>query len=117
MKKRNVKLSVAASVAALLLGAVSCEPEKNAELIVRNELGFDVAELALTGDEDTGDLLGGAILPKDTESMVVPKEVAPGMYKWNVVYSNAPKQSDQGSQEFELYPGQNHLVLVLTPTF
>jgi hypothetical protein len=118
MKKRNVTMSVAALVAALLLGASSgCEPEKNAQLVVRNDLGFDVAELSLTGDGDTGNLLGGQIIPKDADTFSVPQEVAPGNYTWHVVYSNAPKQSDQGSTEFELFPGPNNLVLALTPVF
>ena len=116
MKKRNVKPWVAAAIAALLLGAAGCEPEKNAKLVVRNDLGFDIAELSLTGDADTGDLLGGQVILKDADA-TVPKEVAPGMYTWHVLYSNAPKQSDQGSQEFELFPGKNNLVLSLAPTF
>jgi hypothetical protein len=117
MKKRNVKPWVAVAIAALLLFATGCDEEKNAQLIVRNDLGFDISELSLTGDGDTGNLLGGAIIPTDTESFSVPEEVAPGTYTWHVLYSNSPKQSDQGSQEFELFPGKNHLVLTLAPTF
>jgi hypothetical protein len=118
MTKRTLILSVVAACAAALLGtAAGCEPEKNAQLIVRNELGFDIAELSLAGDGDTGDLLGGQLIPADADSASVPKAVAPGTYTWRVVYANAPKQSDQGSEEFELFPGENHLILALTPTF
>jgi hypothetical protein len=117
MKKRNLITWVAVVIAALLLGAAGCDDAKNAQLVVRNDLGFDIAELSLTGDADTGDLLGGTIIPKDAEGVSVAGRIEPGMYTWHVLYSNAPKQSDQGSAEFELFPGKNHLVLSLTPMF
>jgi len=117
MEKRNVKPWVAVAVAALLLFATGCDPEKNAQLTVRNELGFDVSSLSLTGDGDTGNLLNkDQIIAKDADNFTVPTEVAPGMYTWHVVYTNAPKQGDQGSEELELFPGKNHLVLSVLPT-
>ena len=117
MEKRNVIPWVAVAVAALLLGAAGCEPEKNAQLTVRNDLGFDIVELSLSGDADTGNLLDkNQIIAVDAESFTVPTEVVPGTYTWAVVYANSPKQGDKGSEEFELFPGKNHLVLSIIPT-
>jgi hypothetical protein len=115
MKKRMTTTLFAAAVA-VLSAAAGCEPEADAQLVIRNDLGFDVAQLSLTGAEDTGDLLDGETIPKDAEGVLVDEKVPPGTYSWHVVYINAPKQSDDGAQEFELFPGQNHLVLAVTPT-
>jgi len=116
MKKRTVILSIVLAFVALSLGAAGCEPEKNAKIIVKNDLGFDVVELSLTGDGDTGDLLGGVPIPKDAVGASVAEEVAPGNYTWHVLYpSGTLKQGDDGTEELELFPGVNHIVLSVSP--
>ena len=114
MKKSMVIVAIV--FAALSLGAVSCEPEENAKIVVRNDLGFDILELSLTGDADTGNLLGGTVptIAKD-QIATVPTEVEPGNYTWHVTYANAPIAGDQGTEEFELFPGLNHVVLSVSP--
>jgi len=119
MKKRNPAPSIALA-AAILLGAAACEPEPNATLIVKNELGFTIVQLSLTGHADTGDLLGGkTIAPSSGDSdlgFTVPEEVAPGRYYWHAVFeAGAPMQKSDGSKEFELFPGDNHVVLTVAP--
>jgi hypothetical protein len=115
MKKRTVIVAIA--FAALSLGAASCEPEENAKIVVKNDLGFDVVELSLTGDADTGNLLGGSVptIAKDQVASV-PTEVAPGNYTWHVLYASGNlKPGDDGTEEFELFPGLNHVVLSVSP--
>jgi len=120
MKKSNPAPLVALGFAAVLLCAAACEPEPNARLIVKNELGFTIAQLSLTGDADTGDLLGGkTIAPISGVSDTghpLPEEVVPGHYVWHVVFvEGTPMQKTDGSEEFELFPGDNHLVLTVAP--
>jgi hypothetical protein len=115
MTKRTWKMSLAAAVAALSFGA-GCDTAEDAQLVIRNDLGLDVAELSLEGTDDTGDLLDGATIPKDAEGVVLENKVMPGKYTWHVVYLNSLKKSDDGAEEFELFPGQNHLVLQVLPT-
>jgi hypothetical protein len=116
MKKRIGALSISIAFAALSLGAASCEPEENATLVVRNDLGFDITELSLTGDADTGNLLGGNLptILKD-QTATIPTDVAPGDYIWHVKYANAPIAGEQANEEVELWPGLNHIVLSASP--
>ena len=111
MKKSITTLLNAAVFAALTLAAAACEPEANAKLVVKNDLGFDVSELSLTGDFDTGNLLDGATIQSGAVDFLVAKEVQPGVYKWHV---SGPKASDDGAEEFELFPGPNHLTLEIS---
>jgi hypothetical protein len=115
MKKSTACLLFA--FAALALAAASCEPEENATIIVRNDLGFDVAELSFTGDADTGNVLGGSlpIIPNNADEVQIPSDVAPGSYTWHVKYvAGSAKAGDDGAEEIELWPGLNHLVLTVT---
>jgi len=116
MKKRTGILSIALAFAALSFGAASCEPEENAKILVKNDLGFDIVELSLTGDEDTGNLLGVDPILKDAVGASVAKEVVPGNYTWHVLYASGTiKPGDDGTEEFELFPGLNHIVLSVSP--
>jgi hypothetical protein len=111
MKKRTSKFAIAAFGAALALAAVSCEPEKNARLIVRNELDIDIVALSLTGEESTGDLLDGKVIEDGESDFEVQIRVAPGTYQWHAASSNALAPPVDGSSEIELRPGPNHVVL------
>jgi len=115
MKKSISTILLAASIAALAWAVGGCEPEANAELIVQNDLGFPISELSLSGAAETGNLLDGAVISAGQTDFPVAKDVAPGVYMWHVVYESGPKTSDDGSEEFELFPGPNHLKLTMSP--
>jgi hypothetical protein len=106
-----------------VLGGAACDEEPTAELIVYNCLGYQdpatctggsgefVAALYLSGEEDTGNLLGVVLGPK--EIVNVSDKVLPGKYKWRVEYSaeGGLASNYDCAEEFELYPGVNNLKL------
>jgi hypothetical protein len=112
MKKCTPKIAFALAAAALALVVGSCDPEENAHLVVRNDLGGDVAELTLSGvDGTTGNLLGGRQIEDGADEFDVPVDVAPGKYRWHAVMASELSLAFDGADEIELFPGPNTVVL------
>ena len=111
MKKCTAIIASAALCAALALALGGCDPDEDARLIVRNDLGGAVARLTLSGDETTGDLLAGAVIEDGADGYNVPRAVTPGKYRWHAVTASALALTYDGATEIELFPGPNHIVL------
>lgn len=111
MEKCTAKHALAAAVAAALLAAWGCDGEENARLIVRNELGDDIAVLSLSGAGTTGNLLDGEVIEDGDGEFDVPIPVEPGTYRWHAVTASALGLEYDGDSDIELYPGPNHVVL------
>lgn len=109
MKKSMLLLGLFAAVFALFIG---CESDVEATLAIKNDLGFDVGVFALKGEEDTGNLLlEGTILGAGAVQEF--DDLLPGKYQWRVEYVNAMAEGFESTVAIELYPGPNHLTLVL----
>ena len=110
---KKILVLVLVSVLLATLSMLGCEEDKNASLIVRNEMGFAVSHFSLDGFNGGDNLLpSGTILQDSGDPFEIPVDIAPGEYSWHVEYSEGMmSDGEDGPTKAELFPGPNHLVL------
>lgn len=108
MKKSILLLGLFAAGFTLFFG---CTDDAEATLSIKNDLGIDVSLFELNGEENTGNLLAeGTILGQGAVQEF--DDLLPGKYEWRVEFINT-LMTDFIPVQIELYPGPNHLSLVL----